>query len=139
MIKIRRDTFETNSSSTHTITIITAEEYEKWHEGKLLLQKYSDRLVPVRELTDADKRDAKEEYEVNRKIYWQKWEDMDEYSRNQVYAEYSAKLMGNDPNLLTEKQWDEWCADRGMETSCVSYTTPSGDKIVAFGYGGYDG
>jgi len=34
---IRRKVFETNSSSTHSITICTKEEYDKWIEGILVL------------------------------------------------------------------------------------------------------
>jgi len=139
MIKVRRSTFETNSSSTHTITIVSREEYDGWRKGKYLYDRWSQKLVPARQLTEYEKRDAKEQYEINRKSYWKTWDEMDEYDRDQVYGEYTAKLMEGTYNLMTEKQYDEWCGERGMETSCVSYTTASGDGIVAFGYGGYDG
>lgn len=139
MIKVRRDTFETNSSSTHTITIVSKEEYEGWGEGRYLYERWSDKLVPARQLSETEKMIAQEEYESNKKAYWQSWDEMDEYARSQVYAEYAAKQMGDSRDLMTQKQYYEWCGERGMETSCTSYTTPSGDSIVAFGYGGYDG
>ena len=34
--QIRRGVFETNSSSTHSITMCSGEEYDKWCSGKLL-------------------------------------------------------------------------------------------------------
>jgi hypothetical protein len=34
---IRRGVFETNSSSTHSITMCSIEEYEKWESGEVLL------------------------------------------------------------------------------------------------------
>lgn len=139
MIKVRRSTFETNSSSTHTITIVSKEEYEGWGEGKYLYERWSDKLVPARQLTEQEKMDAQEQYETNRKSYWQTWDEMDEYARSQVYAEYAANLMEDGRNLLSQKQYEEWCGERGMETSCVGYTTKGGEQIVAFGYGGYDG
>lgn len=139
MIKVRQSTFETNSSSTHTITIVTEEEYNGWEEGRYLLEYWSDKLVPARQLTEQEKDAAREEYEATRKSYYRSWDELDEYGKNQVYGEYSAKLMGNNKNLLTLKQWEERCADRGMDTSVVSHTTKSGDRIVVFGYGGYDG
>lgn len=139
MIKVRRSTFETNSSSTHTITIVSKEEYTGWSEGKYLYDRYADKLVPARQLSETEKMIAQEEYEANRKIYWQAWDELDEYARSQVYAEYAVKLMDGNRHLLSMKQYDEWCGERGMDTSCVSYTTKSGDTVYAFGYGGYDG
>ncbi len=139
MIKVRRSTFETNSSSTHTITIVSSEEYEGWSEGKYLYDKWFGKLVPARQLTEQEKMEAQEQYELNKKSYWQSWDEMDEYARSQVYSEYAAKLMEGSRNLLSMKQYGEWCGERGMETSCTSYTTKGGEKIIAFGYGGYDG
>ena len=55
MIKVRRDTFETNSSSTHTITIVSKEEYEGWGEGRYLYERWSDKLVPARQLSETEK------------------------------------------------------------------------------------
>jgi len=36
MIKVRYRTFETNSSSTHSLVICTEEEYEKFKNGEML-------------------------------------------------------------------------------------------------------
>lgn len=82
MINIRANTFETNSSSTHSITICTEEEYNKFVNGELGID-WDDRLVP------------KEEAEY----------DFDTYGEGY-----------------------EWYEEH--------YTSPSGDKIVAFGYYG---
>lgn len=32
---IRRGVFETNSSSTHSITMVSSEDYNKWQNGEL--------------------------------------------------------------------------------------------------------
>lgn len=34
MIQIRKNVFETNSSSTHSITLVKKEEYDKWVKGE---------------------------------------------------------------------------------------------------------
>lgn len=34
--QIRRGVYETNSSSSHSITMCSEEEFEKWKDGKLL-------------------------------------------------------------------------------------------------------
>jgi hypothetical protein len=46
MKQIRVGVFETNSSSTHSLTIVSEEDYEKWKLGEFLLDTYKDVLVP---------------------------------------------------------------------------------------------
>lgn len=46
-IKIRQGVFETNSSSTHSLVICTADEYAAFKNGDLMLDVYADRLVPA--------------------------------------------------------------------------------------------
>ena len=45
----RRHLFETNSSSTHVLTMCTEEEYQKWLDGKLVWYSPRGILVPVEE------------------------------------------------------------------------------------------
>lgn len=84
MINIRANTFETNSSSTHSITICTEEEYNKFINGELGVD-FDGNLVP------------KEEAKYDIDTYGEDYERYEEY-----------------------------------------YTSPSGDRIVAFGYYGHD-
>ena len=44
MKQIRIGTFETNSSSTHTMVVCTEEEFKKWVAGELLVCNYDDDL-----------------------------------------------------------------------------------------------
>jgi len=46
MKQIRVGVFETNSSSTHSLTIVSEEDYEKWKAGELLLDTDKEELVP---------------------------------------------------------------------------------------------
>lgn len=96
MKQIRSRVFETNSSSTHSITICTAEEFEKFSKGELLYDDWNEKLVPA---------SGKEEYD-GRLV------TLDKFGRS------------------------EWGC---METYMEPFTTPSGDKMVAFGIYGYDG
>ena len=57
-------TFETNSSSTHSITICPKETYEKWMAGKLLYDDWNERFVEEKELTPYDYEQAGEKYEA---------------------------------------------------------------------------
>ena len=50
MIQIRRSIFETNSSSTHSLSIVAKEDYLKWKKGEVLLDKDENIFVPIDEL-----------------------------------------------------------------------------------------
>ena len=43
--QIRRSIFETNSSSTHSITMVSGSEYDKWKNGELLYDIDNETLV----------------------------------------------------------------------------------------------
>lgn len=49
MFKIRRNTFETNSSSTHSLVILSKEDYEAWKRNEKTLNLYTGK---VQYLTD---------------------------------------------------------------------------------------
>lgn len=52
MRKIRYNTFETNSSSTHSLVILSKEDYEAWQRNEKTLDLYTGK---VQDLTDSDK------------------------------------------------------------------------------------
>ena len=45
--QIRRGVFETNSSSTHSLTMCTESDFEKWLNGELVWSRWNDKLVPI--------------------------------------------------------------------------------------------
>ena len=50
-VQIRRMVFETNSSSTHSLTMCTKEEYEGWKLGKLLHTPFAEKeFQPVEDV-----------------------------------------------------------------------------------------
>lgn len=51
---IRRGVFETNSSSVHSLTICTDEEYNKWKNRELVWDYYTEKLVPVNDDSEKD-------------------------------------------------------------------------------------
>lgn len=46
-IQIRRGIFETNSSSTHSLTMCTNDDFDKWKNGELVYNNYGDKLIPI--------------------------------------------------------------------------------------------
>lgn len=45
MRQVRRMTFETNSSSTHSLTICPQETYNKWLDGKVLFSDWEGDFI----------------------------------------------------------------------------------------------
>lgn len=110
MKQIRNQVFETNSSSTHSITICTEDEYEMWKRGEVYWCRWYETFV--------SKEDVEEGFNKNKGRY----DDFNDY----LYEE----------GLYT---FDRYNNDMEMETYEEHYQTKSGDKIIAFGYYGYDG
>ena len=55
-IQVRPGVFETNSSSTHSLVICTADEYAAFKNGEMMLDIESDELIPFdQEKLDQDK------------------------------------------------------------------------------------
>lgn len=120
--QIRRGVFETNSSSVHSITMCTSEEYEKWKNGEIFFWGDEDKFGTKEEIIE----------EMKVKRWWSgklrypdtNWEDEDE-----VFDIFS------DENVKT---YDEYFENEWFETYSDTYTTPNGEEVVAFGYYGHD-
>ena len=121
--QIRRGVFETNSSSVHSLTMCSGEEYKKWKNGEVLYWSYEDKFGTREDIIAELK--TMTWYNGELRYNNVNWNDEDEV--NDVFS---------DENIKTCKEYfdNEW-----FETFEESYTTPSGEKVIAFGYYGYDG
>lgn len=143
---VRQGLFETNSSSTHTLTICTKKEFEAWKQDKMLLHTGLNAIIPKVEFTKEELRDSYIEdkaQELDNGYVWQnKYYDSLEAIKadtsidpsDSELAPYKRSL---EYDLQTYNDYLECC--EGMEYSEIEYTSPSGDELVGFGYGGYDG
>lgn len=57
MEQIRRGLFETNSSSVHSLTFCTDDEYSKWKNGELLYNKWKKKFVEPSKATEYNEED----------------------------------------------------------------------------------
>ncbi len=112
---IRIGVFETNSSSTHSITMCSKEEYNKWENGELLI--YDGGFFTKEEAIEQLKKDT-----TPNRINFDDQEEVDDELKNWGYK-------------TCEQYWN----DDYLETYEETYTTKSGETIVAFGKYGYDG
>jgi len=116
---IRRGVFETNSSSTHSITMCSKEDYDKWQNGEMFY--YDERLVSREEAIKELK---------NNKWFNKENPDFDFTNEEEINE---ALIRCNYES--SEQYWD----DEYLESFEDTYTTKSGETIIAFGKYGYDG
>lgn len=139
MKQVRRMTFETNSSSTHSITICSQETYDKWRDGKVLFGDWNQDFIEADELTPCDYEEAEARYESCKGKYYKSWNELSAEEQKEYTTEYvlrNKKKKDYDEYLT----YDEWRSRHDcLETYTEHYKTKSGDEIVAFGYFGYDG
>ena len=112
MIQVRKNVFETNSSSTHSLVIAVASDFDRWVAGEVY---YCNSVWG----------DLREKFEKGKF-----------YPAAEVDAYYAAKYEERDDYEFCT--FDEFCAT-DLEVEDYSYTTPTGEVIKACAKFGYDG
>lgn len=133
--QIRRGTFETNSSSTHSLSICSEEKFNQWENGKLAYREYEDEFVKIPDLSRDEKERARQDYEDHKDEYAKDWDELPEDLKEKYYTKYAEDIHAEDIDAETFREWSHDCY---LETFIKHYTTESGDKIVAFGKWGYE-
>ena len=114
MRQIRRSVFETNSSSTHSLTMLSEEDFTKWKNEKLYLA--GDEVITREEAIN----------ELKKKEYFKDFDFSDEESLEEELNDWGYQTY----NYYNDNYENEY------ETFEQSYTTKNGEKIIAFGYYG---
>lgn len=131
MVKIRYNVFETNSSSVHSLIMTDEDTYKKLERGDLMISGYESNF--------------KEEFITYEEAYAALKELFDKYP--DAYSEHGIDNLDNcerdEVEEIMARENIAYSLDRygGEEFEKYEdfYTSPSGDKIVAFGYFGRDG
>lgn len=138
MIQIRKGTFETNSSSTHSMVIGLDSDFEKWANGELFfigdcycLRKQDKNFVTKEELIDLIKAKQEELKAKNASYTYFK-------GFKGTFDEADLGILRDEKVFVTLDQYCE-CKDEYFESDESSYTTPSGEKVRVLAYYGYDG
>ena len=133
MLVVRRNTFETNSSSTHSLVMCSKDEYDLLEKNEAFLM---DDTVILKENLFKDFLEQKQW----KRDKWLKY--CQENNKNIESVDDLAEAIINndlfDPYEICtlDKYWDYYSEQ--FETFDESYTTKSGDTVVAFGYYGMD-
>lgn len=133
-VQIRRGVFETNSSSTHSMTIISDEDYQKLCDETLLVRDGKDFCSEP----EARKKNA----ETARRYHDVGEETIKEYEET---GDIWLLIPNGDVNwdivesyYIPFYMYEEFRSE-SLEEDTHEYTTKSGDKIHIFCWFGYDG
>ena len=140
MIKVRKSVFETNSSGVHSITITDKENWDLWKNGKLWFSKDRDpNFLPVKAAIEENiKRFNFNENLAN--AYREKknfYNAVLKIGEGDNYDKYEDSVDWFEMYLSFEDYWDNPYI-RNYENYKKEYTSKNKDKIVAFGYYGFD-
>lgn len=116
-VQVRQGVFETNSSSTHAVSVCTLSEWEDYRNGKLWLNMNSLTFLP----------------EYDAKIY-----NADKITEAKARAERGGWNFD-----ITDYDWELYHSydeevDMCYEWFTEKFTLPNKQEVVAFGYYGHD-
>ena len=119
---IRRGTFETNSSSTHSITMCKESDFDKWKNGEMYWDRWNESLVSKEEV-EKEMAKLKEEFISEHPDY-----DKDDIDWEEQLEDY----LNSDKEYYTYEEFNNY--------DYIEYETfeDSYDGVVAFGYYGQD-
>ena len=133
MLVARRNTFETNSSSTHSLIMCSGDEYEQLKNGDALIKDHSSVVNRSNKLDEIiDNKYTLEEYLNYCKEYNLNAEDVNTIFDN--IDDLNEEEIIETSDLCT---LDTFLDNEYLEDFRKSYTTKNGEKIIAFGLYGY--
>lgn len=127
MRTIRYNTFETNSSSTHCITMLDKSDYDHWTNEEIFI-----------DINDGDKvYDLKDVYELLKLKY--NYQGFESYSEVSLFID---ELIANNNwyryDCEVPISFDKYCKMHdSLEMDTDYFTTKNGDEIVAICHYGY--
>lgn len=88
MRQIRLGTFETNSSSTHSLVIGTPEQIEKWENGELFINYYDDYATVFKTKEELDQME-----ETEKSFYREDWKNGEEWDEATEYLDHDSQII----------------------------------------------
>ena len=137
MYQIRQGVFETNSSSTHSMCICTEEEFENFKGNKAVWDTDNNKITPIDKIAPAYAKRAKDFYQKTRSLFMKDWDDLSEEAQFKFIVSQFDQDYAGDWLFENKTFYEDWGTD--LNRFEKHFTTPSGDKMVAFGEYGYDG
>ena len=116
-VQVRQSVFETNSSSTHAVSVCTLSEWEEYRNGRLWLNMSSLKFLPE--------------------------DDAKLYNADKIAAAKSRAERGRWKFDISDYSWDLYHSydedvDMCYEWFTEKFTLPNDQEVIAFGYYGND-
>lgn len=137
MYQIRQGVFETNSSSTHSMCICTEEEFANFKDNKAVWNKNNNKITPIDKIPHGYAQRAKDFYQKTRTLFMIDWDNLSEEAQFEFIISQFDQTYAGDWLFEGKTFYKDWGTD--LERFEKHFSTPSGDKMVAFGEYGYDG
>ena len=112
MLQIRKNTFETNSSSTHSLVMCKKSDYDRWLRHEVYFCR------------------------CGKKDFILKENAMNELEELPETQEEIDRILADEFDYFTPQTLSDFCEDIGYEEFERSFTTDSGETVIAFGYYG---
>ena len=126
--QIRRGVFETNSSSTHSCTIMMKDDYDRWERDGLYLFNGYPISYPKECRPEVGKMYTKEEVIEFLKAYRNyKGYDDEDYEDNEVFEDDRR-----------DEDFKKCTDESNLEEDYQTFTTPGGETVVVLCEYGYD-
>lgn len=139
MIQIRYGVFETNSSSTHSLTICEKDEYEDWKEGNsyLITWGYNDEyetFMPRDVAIEFLKKQAEDNIELI-EYYLKKFciDNIEDFFKNKKLVD---RVLSEEFGYMSYSEYGEYTYYYSLFRE--DYHVENHDLVI-FGYYGYDG
>lgn len=143
MLKIRKNVFETNSSSTHCLVIGTASDFEKWEDGEVYYydswrsdgQRFITKEEAIDKLKNSEYKNSDtdkairylETYELDASDY----DDDEDEAKRAIFEEMASKdIYEHDYYINDHCEY--------LESQETTYNTPGGETIRILCHYGYD-
>lgn len=149
IFQVRQGVFETNSSSTHTLTICSKDDYDKWKRGEVFwldnswhkLDTDKDFVTPEELEELAEKYNEEQQKRIDAGDKFAKVLDIDKVLNERPdYNSWDDSYYDTARSALEAYTTDDfYVSNEDLETYSKTFTSPSGDEMVAFGAFGYDG
>ena len=128
MKTIRNNVFETNSSSTHSVSVFYAEDYEKFKNNELLYNPESDELITSEEGVEILLNNLSEESKI--KIL------NDKLTYSEIVDLYMDELEDIEVPKFYKELIDSYYND--LETDITEFNTKSGENLIIMCRYGYN-
>ena len=131
MKQIRKGIFETNSSSTHSMTMCSGEEFDAWVNGDVLYRYYDGDFYTREQAIEALRDELKRYSSIDTDEKYQEW-------LNENYEGDEEAALDDDETYPRFQTYENWGNSDYYQFE-DEYITKSGERVVAFGEFGYNG